>query len=307
MGETKKKIKFIINPRSGTRDKFYIESFLIQYIDHRQISYEFCFTEYAGHGVELAKDAAMKNYDAVIAIGGDGTVNEVAKALVNSNTALGIIPNGSGNGLARYLKIPLTLKRAIDVINKFYVTEIDTATINGLFFVSIAGLGFDALVAENFAKTRIRGLYSYARIVLENFFKYKPKKYIFQIEDKTIIRNAMMVTFANSNQFGFNSVIAPTARINDGLIDLCIIKKIPFIEAPILSILLFLKRIDVSKHIEIIKTKEVVIKQSRKRVAHVDGDPVILEKDIHVKVHPLNLKVIVNPSWKGKYAVSEKE
>jgi len=291
----KRKIRFIINPISGTRDKFYIESFFIQHINHKTISYDFLFTEYAGHAFEMAKDAVEKKYDAVVAIGGDGTVNEIAKALCQTPTALGIIPNGSGNGLARYLNIPLNLKKAIGLINDFVVMPIDTATINGHFFVSVAGLGFDALVAEGFAKSRIRGLYSYARIIIENFFRYKPKKYLLTFNRQSIEKKAMMITFANSNQFGFNSVIAPTAKINDGLIDVCITKRIPLLEAPFLSILLFLKRIDSSKHIEIFKTDAVSIQQSQKRIAHIDGDPVMLGKKISVKVNKQNLLVLVNP------------
>jgi len=292
---SKKRIRFIINPISGTRDKYYLESFFINYINHRNISYDIVYTEYGGHGCILAKEAVDKNYDAVVAIGGDGTINDVAQGLINTDTALGIIPNGSGNGLGRCLRIPLSIKRAIDIINTFHAVDIDTARINGLFFVSIAGVGFDAQVAEDFAQSKTRGFFAYFSIIVNKYFKYKPKTYRLTYDGKTHEKKAMMISFANSNQYGFNTIIAPQAKVNDGLIDVCIIEKIPLIEAPFMSLLLFLRRIDASKNIEIIKTSEIKITQNKKRIGHVDGDAVLFDKEIEVKVFPKSLKVLVSP------------
>lgn len=289
----KKRIRFIINPISGTRDKFFIESYILKYINHDLFFFDIEFTEYAHHATILAKDASDKGYDAVIAVGGDGSINEIASVLINSNTAIGIIPNGSGNGLAHYLKIPLNVQKSIEIINNFGLLSIDTATINEKPFISVAGLGFDALVADDFAHSKTRGLLSYIKIIVKNYITYRRKNYELYINSKKIQKKAMMITLANSNQFGYNTVIAPNAVINDGLIDVCLIYRIPFLEAAFLSLLLFLRRIDISKHIEIIKTNEVTIYQNRKRVVHIDGDPIQLGKKIQIKVKPLSLKIIV--------------
>lgn len=289
----KKRVRFIINPISGTRDKLFIESYIIKYINHNLFIFDIEYTEYAHHATKLAKDAAQKGYDIVVAIGGDGSINEIALGLINSNTALAIIPNGSGNGLAHYLKIPLNVQKAIEIINDLNITPIDTATINEKLFVSIAGLGFDALVADNFAKSKTRGFLSYLKIIIKNYFTYRRKSYILYVDNKTIEKKAMMISLANSNQFGYDTIIAPNAIINDGLLDVCIIDKIPFFEVGLLSLLLFLRKIEVSKHVDIIKCKEIVIQQNKKRVIHVDGDPMHFEKRLHIKVNPLSLKVVV--------------
>jgi len=290
---SKKRIKFIINPISGTRDKEFIESYIIKHIKHTEFFYDIDYTEYAQHATLLAKGAVEKNYDAVIAIGGDGSINEIARALFQTDTAMGIIPNGSGNGLAHYLDIPLNVGKAIEIINDFKIVSIDTATINNKLFVSVAGLGFDALVAEGFAQSKTRGFFSYLKVIIQNYFTYKRGTYIIYCDGKKFEKKVMMITLANSNQFGYNSIIAPDAFINDGLIDVCLIEKVPFVEAPLLSLLLFLKRIDVSKRIEIFKAKELTIIQNKKRVIHIDGDPFTLSKKLHIKVQPNTLKVIV--------------
>ena len=290
----KKRIKFIINPISGTRDKEYIESYIIKHIKHTDFFFDIDYTEYAQHATIISKEATEKSYDAVIAIGGDGSINEIASSLTQTNTALGIIPNGSGNGLAHYLNIPLNVQRAIKIINDYKIIDVDTATINNKLFVSVAGLGFDALVAEGFAHSKTRGFFSYLKVIIQNYFSYKRGTYTLYYNGKKIEKKVMMITLANSNQFGYNSIIAPDAVINDGLLDVCLIEKVPFMEAPLLSLLLFLRRIDESRRIEIFKTKELtIIQNSKKRVVHIDGDPQIFSKKLHIKVHPKTLKLIV--------------
>jgi diacylglycerol kinase (ATP) len=289
----RKKILFIVNPKSGTQNKICLEEVIAERINHNRISFVIQNTKYRKHAIALAKEAVLNKFDAVIAVGGDGTINEVSQGIFGSNTALGIIPNGSGNGLAHYLKIPMNVRDAMDVINSFCIIPIDSAVLNNNIFVSVAGLGFDAMVAHNFSKSKERGFLSYFRIIFRKYFKYKPKNYRLIFNGKEIQRKAMMITCANSNQYGFNTVISPTAKINDGLIDVCIIEKIPVVETPLLSILLFLKKIDSSKHIEIIKTSEITIIQTKKRPAHVDGDPIVSGKKINIRVNKKSLNVIV--------------
>lgn len=291
--QSRKRIRFIINPISGTRDKDFIESYIYQYIDHNKFFFDIAYTEYAGHAIKLASEAAAKEFDAVVAIGGDGSVNEVAQGLVHSKTAMAIIPNGSGNGLAHYLKIPLNVEKAIGIINDFNVLPIDTAMLNNHLFVSIAGIGFDALVADDFSRAPVRGFVAYLAAILKNYPIYFRKKYIIYANGKKVKVKAMMISLANSDQFGYHSVIAPDAVINDGNLDVCIIKKIPLIEAGILSVLMFLKRIDFSKRIEIFRANRLTIIQNKNRPVHIDGDPRYPGKVLEIEVHHKSLYTVV--------------
>lgn len=261
-------------------------------IDVDEMNVDIKFTAYKGHASVLAKEAVDKGYEAVVAIGGDGSINEIASVLIHTSTALGIIPNGSGNGLAHYLNIPFNVKKAVQIINEFKHITIDTASINNIPFVSVAGIGFDALVAKEFAQSKTRGFFSYLKIIVFNYLVYFRKKYILYVNNKKIKRKAMMISLANSNQFGYNSVIAPDAKINDGYINVCIIDKVPVFEAGIISLLLFLKKIDISKRIEIFKCKEITVLQNKNRVVHIDGDPTYQGKKLVFKVIPASLKII---------------
>ena len=228
----KKKIIFIINPISGVGKQRLVETAIDKTLDKSIFDYDISYTSAPKHATELSKDAACKNYDIVVAVGGDGSINEVAKGIIGSNCTLGIIPIGSGNGLARHFNIPFDISQAIEVINKCNTIKIDTATINEQLFLSIAGVGFDALVANKFAKGKRRGFWSYFKITVREYPKYKPKKYSLTIDGKKMIRRALLVSFANSNQFGYNTSIAPMAIINDGFLDVCILKKVPIVKAP---------------------------------------------------------------------------
>ena len=289
----KKKVLFIINPKSGIGKYKLLGSYIEKTLDKNRFEYKISYTKFAGHGTKLAKDAVEKNFDIVVASGGDGSINEISKGLIGSETLLGIIPVGSGNGLAHHLQIPINPIEAIEVINRLKTINIDTAFINEKLFVSIAGIGFDALVAKKYTKVKRRGFLSYFKIIAKEYPKYKPRKYLINIDGKELTRTALFISFANSDQFGYNTSIAPKAKIDDGLIDVCIVKKVPVIEMPFLAHLLYWKQIDKSKFIETIKGKIIIIKQEKKATVNIDGDPVKLKKDIEVKINPLSLKIIV--------------
>jgi len=289
----KKKILFIINPKSGIGKYKLLASYIENALDKDLFDYDILYTKYAGHGTELAQEAVRKSYDIVVVSGGDGTLNEIAKALVGSETLLGIIPVGSGNGLAHHLKIPINPIQAIEIINKTKSITIDTAYVNNNLFVSIAGVGFDALVAKKFTKVKRRGFLSYFKIIAKEYPKYKPLNYVINIDGKQFARKALFISFANSDQFGYNTTIAPKAIIDDGMIDVCIVKKIPIIELPFLAHLLYWKQIDKSKFIETIKGKKIIIEQEKKSTVNIDGEAVKLEKDLVVKINPLSLKIII--------------
>ncbi len=294
MSSRKIKIIFIVNPISGARRHPFWRNIINNFIDKKKFDYEIALTQYAGHAKVIAADAVKNKIPVVVAVGGDGTINEVGSQLIGSDTALGIIPLGSGNGLARHLGIPRILPLAIRLINQMKITEIDTAEINGTPFISIAGVGFDALVAKLFAKSSARGFLTYAHIVTNRFAKYKPKKYVIKtIEGEKIKTRAFFISFANSNQFGFNTAIAPNASLRDGFLDICIVKKPNFFELPIVANLLMLRMIDKSPLVRIVKSKEFTVKQKKNRRVNIDGEAMKISKKLHIKVNPLSLKIIV--------------
>ncbi len=290
----KQRILFIVNPISGSRRRRNLVQLINDHIDRNKYDITIALTKYAGHAIEISRDAVKDNYNVIVAVGGDGTVNEVASQMINSNSTLGIIPGGSGNGLARHLNIPLIATRAINLLNKGVESKIDTATVNGRPFISIAGVGFDALVAKKFAKSPRRGFLTYFRIAANEFMTYKPKKYTLSFDDGLYIkRRAFFIAFANSNQFGYNAKIAPNARLNDGKIDICIAQKPNVFQTPVVANLLLLKLIDKSPLMDIIPTTGVTIKQKKNRVINIDGEPVKIDKRLTIKVVPSSLKVII--------------
>ena len=292
MNEMKKKIRFIINPKSGVGKQKKIESLIASCINSTLFDYEICYTEAKSHATDLSREAAGLHYDAVVAVGGDGTINEVAQGLLNTDTALGIVPAGSGNGLARYLKIPINPGKALEIINDFAIKKIDTGNINGRLFVSIAGVGFDAYVAERFSKSKNRGFWAYARICITEYIKYHPRKFEIQVNGKVLNKKAFMLSFANSNQFGFNARIAPTAIIDDGYLDLCIVRK-PLIYYVIFVLpFIFLGWAHKTPFVSIIRAKEIRILQSENNIAHIDGDEIDLGKTMEIRIVPESLKII---------------
>jgi YegS/Rv2252/BmrU family lipid kinase len=289
----KKVLLFIINPISGIGKQKNIEALISKHTDTSIFDYKVKFTKEPGHGTELAKEAVTSGVDVVVAIGGDGTVNEIGQALVGSGTALGIIPTGSGNGLARHLKIPFSFEKAIDVINHCRIRKIDTATINDQVFLSIAGVGYDAFVAKKFAGAPKRGFFTYFRIVSNEYTQYHPKKYILEVDGKIIRRKALSITFANSNQFGNNTSIDPHAKLDDGLIDVCIVRRIPLWLVPFYVPMLFFKTFHKTHYIEIIRAKKAVVTRKKGKTIHLDGDPLKTGKVLEMKVNPLSLNIIV--------------
>ena len=243
LSQTPKQIIFIINPVSGIGKHKIVERLAEELLDKSRFIPTIVYTNAAGHATEISRNAAADGIDIVVAVGGDGTVNETAAGLVGTATALGIVPAGSGNGLARHLKIPMNVRRAIEVINDGKSLKIDTATINDQLFVNLAGVGFDASVAKKFAVAGKRGFSTYLRITTNSYKNYEPKQYTLIIDGKVIKRRALLISFANSSQFGNNTSIDPTASINDGYIDVCIVGKMPYWKALILAPLLFLNHI----------------------------------------------------------------
>ena len=290
----KKKAVFIINLISGTSDKAAIPGLIDQYLDKTKFEYEIAVTQYAGHASEIAAKAKDDGVDVVVAIGGDGTVNEVARAIVHSSTALGIIPCGSGNGLARHLLLPLNVRKAIEVINRCEIRQLDYGIINDYPFFCTCGMGFDAFVSMKFAEAGKRGPITYVENVLREGLKYKPETYTIEDDNGTLQYKAFLISCANASQYGNNAYIAPQASMSDGLMDVIIMEPFDVFEAPQISIEMFSKTLDKNSKIKTFRTRHLHIHRDKPGVIHYDGDPVMTGADIDVELKPKGINIIVN-------------
>ena len=290
----KKKAVFVINLISGTSDKAAIPGLIDMYLDKEKFEYEIAITQYTGHASEIAAKAKDDGVDVVVAVGGDGTVNEVARAIVHSDTALGIIPCGSGNGLARHLLLPLNVRKAIDVINRCEVRQLDYGIINDYPFFCTCGMGFDAFVSMKFAEAGKRGPITYVENVLREGLKYKPETYTIEDESGTLQYKAFLISCANASQYGNNAYIAPQASMSDGLMDVIIMEPFDVFEAPQISIEMFSKTLDKNSKIKTFRTRHLHIHRDKPGVIHYDGDPVMTGADIDIELKPKGINIIVN-------------
>jgi diacylglycerol kinase (ATP) len=288
----KTNILFIINPISGGKRKNQIPGLIDTYLDKTRFSPNFSFTEYPGHASIMAEEAAVKDFDVIVAVGGDGTINEIASKVIQTNKILGIIPFGSGNGLARFLKIPMHTKAAIQLINNFNVQRIDSAKLNDKHFFNMAGMGFDAHISSVFAGNKGRGLKGYIEMGLKEMTSYQPQFYQIEIDGRIYDRNAMMISVANSSQYGNNVHISPKSSLTDGLLDVCIVKPFPLYKLPILAYQMLRATTDQSAMVEIIKGKQIRITREKEDSIHLDGEPFFMGHVIEMEVFPLSLNII---------------
>jgi YegS/Rv2252/BmrU family lipid kinase len=249
-------------------------------------------TEYAGHATQLAQQFALEGYYAVVAVGGDGTVNEVATGLIGTDTALGIIPNGSGNGFARHLDISTRANRAVEMLNSSEVINVDYGIVNDIPFFSTCGIGFDAIVAQDFADSS-RGFKGYVQSIFKDLFRYKPETYHLEGDGIDVTTKAFLVNFANAGQWGYDAYIAPKASVQDGLLDVAIVSEFSMMEAVGMALRLFTKSIDENLHMNTIRTKELILTRDNEGVMHIDGTPTVMPAKLHVKIVEDGLKVLV--------------
>ena len=292
MTTKKRHITFIINPISGTTRKKNIPQLIQDIFGESDFEVALRETEYAGHAKEIAAELSEQGNTEIIAVGGDGTINEVVNGITNSGATFGIIPSGSGNGLARHLGISMRPKKAMEFIKMGHTQNIDLMKINGEYSANVSGVGFDALVAHQFQNSKTRGLISYAQISMQEFFKYKPQNYNINIDGQEIDREAFLISFANSSQFGNNAFIAPQASITDGLIDICILKPFPVVATAIVFERVMAKTINNSKFMDIIQGKKITVKNLAK-IYHLDGDPRESNNDLEIEICTGILKLIV--------------
>lgn len=289
----KKRMLLIVNPISGVGRQKKIERLLRSNLDQDLYDYEVRYTEYIHHGAELAREGAHEGFDVIVAVGGDGSINDVIRGIHGSDATLGIIPCGSGNGLARCMKIPLAPAWAIRVLNQDNVGLIDTITLNGKYHIaSIAGVGFDAYIARLMQTAKQRGFSAYLNFILREYPSYKEKDYTLVVDGKEIRRKAWFATFANSNQFGYNAAVAPQAKLDDGLIDISIVDKIPIEHVPITGPLLYANHFELSQHVEMFKAHEVWVGGNADRWVNIDGEGEEVGEELHFVNHKQSLKVL---------------
>mgnify|MGYP004444312961 CR=1 FL=1 len=284
---------FIINPISGTHSKDNIEKEILSQANRCGLKVDIVRTEYAGHATELARKFARDGYSIVVAVGGDGTVNEVAKGLIDSEAALAIIPTGSGNGLANHLGFCHNVRKNLDYIfGASEIRPIDAGSMGEYSFFCTCGVGFDAHVGMRFAKYGKRGLLSYIKLTVGQYFYYKPERYMLKADGTSFEGQALLITVANSNQWGNNVKIAAGADISDGLFDITIVRPIKLWLLPAFAWHLLSGRIYKDSNVLHLKASSIQISSGNSMVAHFDGEPVTLPSEIEISIHRGALKTI---------------
>ena len=292
---TKTRILFIANPISGTHDKRPVIKSLPHFLPEERFEWDVAWTDHKGHAAEIAQQAAKEGIDICAAIGGDGTVNEVARSLCHTQTALAIIPMGSGNGLARHIQIPMSPDGALEVLARCDIKPLDYGLINDIPFFCTCGMGFDAFVSQKFAEAGKRGPITYVENVLREGLKYKPETYEIQDETGITRAKAFLISCANASQYGNNAYIAPQASMSDGLLDVIIMEPFDMIDAPQISIDMFNKTLDKNSKIKTFKCRQLRIHRKNPGVIHYDGDPIMADADVEIVLKPKGIRVVVNP------------
>lgn len=295
-----RKILFFINPISGVKSKFKLEETIVAKCEEKSISFEILFTSKDGDYDFLHDKIKNDNITDIAICGGDGSIAPIVSAILNLPVNIGIVPLGSGNGLARTAGIPTSIDKAIAVILEGNSTYTDVFLLNNKLSTHVCGLGFDAKVAHDFSKQKQRGLNSYTKIALRNFFAAKTYPFTIEAEKNEVEIDAFLICIANSNQFGNNFKIAPKASICDGLLDIVVLKKtskpqivISFIKQLVSGeIKTFSKKGFDKKNIIYFQTKKLKITNPQLAPLHIDGDPAETGKEFSIEILPAAYKLI---------------
>lgn len=288
-----KKIAFIINPISGGIQKKNMPDRILRHIDRKQFAPEILFSEYNGHMPELTAEAIRKGAEVVVAVGGDGTISQVAAALAGTDAVLGLLPMGSGDGLARHLNIPRNPEKAIQILNQGKTMQIDSGKAGNHFFINLAGIGFDAHVSWMFARAPRRGFWSYARITLNEFARFKAEEIEFSIDGKLYNMEGFVFCIANGSQYGNNAFIAPEADLTDGKFSISILKPFSPMAMPGIGLRLFGKKLNLSRHVVTLEGKEIHIRRNQVGILNLDGESIEMEKDFYIRMNPKSIRVLV--------------
>lgn len=255
--------------------------------------YDFSETQYRGNAKELAERACEEGYDAVVAVGGDGTANEIASALLSKPCAMGIIPIGSGNGLARGVGIPVSVRRSARLLLNGRIRTIDAGQIEDRHFFVTTGIGFDALIGKLFDDQSLRGPLPYFYIGVREFFFYRPELFTLKSDDRKFTVRALLITIANTKQWGNGVYIAPYAEVDDGLLDVCILHRITALRAMYHFPKLLTGKIDRVREYERFQTRSLQIIRQKPGPFHVDGEPVDAGDRLNISIQHRVLKIIV--------------
>lgn len=300
------KVRFIRNPKSGIFRTHNLIRKSIEWNFANIFDFEFCETQYPGHARELAREAVDLGYDAVIAIGGDGTTNEIGSALIHTKTALGIIPLGSGNGLARGLGIPLSPLKAAKVLKTGLIRQIDAGQIEKDIFFIVTGMGFDAIIGKVFNEQQVRGLIPYFTIGFREYFSYKHEVFVLKFNNKKVAVSALFVTIANLKGWGGGAIISPEAEFDDGMLDICVIHRAPtwYVIANLYK--LFTGGVVKLRKYSRYQASEVEIVREKAGPYHFDGEVQDGGEILKVSVHPKALNVIVPQKKAARFLRSNK-
>jgi YegS/Rv2252/BmrU family lipid kinase len=288
----KKTIWFIVNPISGVRRKDDIPGLIHAHLDHAVFDYEIRYTTHKGHAIDIAHEAVQQSIDVVCAVGGDGSVHEVGTALIGSQTRLAVLPIGSGNGLARHMLIPRDVRKAIECINELNDIQMDTVLVNDQPFLGVGGYGLDAIIAKKFDEDKKRGFLTYVKHVFKEFFKYNPMNISIDTNGQVKKMPVVLCTIANTSEFGNGFVVSPNSDATDGKIELFILKPFSVWGIPRIIYQFFMRRSDKSIYAEVISFEKAKISLS-KGIAHYDGEPVSVRKELNVQVVPKSLHILV--------------
>ena len=284
------KALFLVNERSGRRRDLDLAA-LIRETWRGELALQPCGQK---EDLDAIVDRAeAEGFDVVYAVGGDGTVHETAKRLIGRKPALGILPTGSGNGFARHIGMPVDLAAALQACRGGRIVTIDTATVNDHPFLGVMGIGFDAVVADRFASSHVRGMETYVREGLAAFAHFKAEEYEVVANGQTIRQKAIIIAVANSGQYGNNARVAPLASLRDGLLDVVIVNDTSLVGAVMLLARLFTGTFHRSDSVTTLQTAEVTIRRPAAGAAQLDGEPVTLPAELHVRVKPMSLKLLV--------------
>jgi YegS/Rv2252/BmrU family lipid kinase len=291
------KVKFIINPKSGVYDKSHIVGIIEQYIDSNKYDFEVLWTKYSGHGFRLAKEAISDGTKIVCAVGGDGSVHNVASGLVGSDVVLGIVPTGSGNGLARHLEIPTDVKAAVITLNQMKIRDIDVGKVNNKYFFNVAGFGFDGKIAKLFAKSTKRGMMKYAQLVLREFMRSKPHDFSIQLDNGIVISDsALMISMANASEFGNGFSISPLSNVHDGIMELVVTSKPSIFSFPGILKKAIDRQVHTSQFVKTYRFKKMNVIEANDSF-HADGEPVAVKLPATIEVVPKALRVIAGENY----------
>lgn len=280
-----KKMRLIINPISGTDDKRLLADKISAHLAQKDIIVETAWTQCRGDATRLAREAVADGVDGVLACGGDGTVNETARAMTGTGVPMGIIPAGSGNGLGRHLAIPIDPILSLDIIAEGNVTACDYGTANDVPFFCTFGVGFDAAVSDRFANSGQRGKLSYIKSAFEEAISYRSGHYKVSTEGSQLVDDALLIACCNASQYGNNAYIAPQASITDGLLDLMVISGNNLLTRAAVGLEMMLGTLSNSQLAKMLRVSSAVIERESEGPAHIDGEPIMMGKTITIRCH----------------------